>query len=163
MNAIDKLIENRKRRAFLPGIIMGIISCVTGMIFVGIPFNMSILSIVNLVVFFFGAMITLYSGAVRRKYKSAVYAALAGAIISFILTYLMERSGEGGYSMLHIGFIYGLIVAITGLISCIRMGKSGEKVLPGIIVNSIGILAGLLSGAISIISYVMRPNTFPGA
>ena len=163
MNAVDKLIENRKRKAFLPGIIMGIISCVTGMIFVGIPLNMSILSIVNLVVFFFGAMITLYLGAVRGKYKSAVYAALAGAIISFILTYLMERSGEGGYSMLHIGFIYGLIVAITGLISCIRMGKSGEKVLPGIIVNSIGILAGLISGAISIISYVMSPNMFPGA
>ena len=163
MNAVDKLIENRKRKAFLPGIIMGIISCVTGMIFVGIPFDMSILSIVNLVVFFFGAMITLYLGAVRRKYKSAVYAALAGAVISFILTYLMERSGEGGYSMLHIGFIYGLIVAITGLISCIRARKSGEKVLPGIIVNSIGILAGLISGAISIISYVMSPNMFPGA
>ena len=163
MNTLDKLIENRKRKAFLPGIIMGIISCVTINVFVGIPFNMSLLSIVNLVIFIFGAVTTLYLGAVLGKYKSAVYAALAGAVISFILTYLMERSGEDGYSMLHIGFIYGLIVAITGLISCIRMRKSREKVLPGIIVNSVGILAGLLSGAISVISYVMGSNIIHGA
>ena len=136
-------------KVYVSGIVMGVIAIVSSLLFVGVPFGISILEIVNTALFIVGFIAVLLVGLAFKKPFAAMIISILYVVSLFILTLAIE-SGSNGFTLVAVGFIPGLVIAATGLISSLQI-KSKKKILPSMIVN---ILAILVSCANVYLSYV---------
>lgn len=136
-------------KVYVSGIVMGVIAIVSSLLFVGVPFGISILEIVNTALFIVGFIAVLLVGLAFKKPFAAMIISILYVVSLFILTLAIE-SGSNGFTLVAVGFIPGLVIAATGLISSLQI-KSKKKILPSMIVN---ILAILVACANVYLSYV---------
>ena len=122
-------------------LILGIISIISTLLFVGIPTGTNILEILNTLIFILGILLILYINIIKKKNNLSIV--IIYFIITFILTTYIELNHKN-YTLLSIGFIPGLVLSIIGL------NKSKTK--PSIIINIIALILSLLSLLITILN-----------
>ena len=137
-------------KTYVQGIVLGILSMVSTLLMNGIPFGSGIIEIANIIVLVIGVIAVILCGIFKKKYTAAVIISAVYLIVSFVLTMIIELN-ISGFTIVGIGFVPGLSVAITGLITSMQL-KGEKKTLAGIILNSLGILLGIASLALSVMN-----------
>lgn len=137
-------------KIYVQGIVFGILSLLSALLINGIPFGSGIIEIANTIVLVIGAITVILCGIFKKKYTAALIISAVYLIFSFILTMIIELN-MSGFTLVGIGFVPGLSVAITGLVTSMQL-KGEKKILAGIILNSLGILFGLASLVLSVIN-----------
>ena len=130
-------------KPYLEGIILGGLSVISGLLFVGIPFGTSLIEIANVAVLVIGAITVLILGIFLKKYTSAVITSAIYMGLLFALTLFIETQMSGS-TIVYAGFLPGLSIAVTGLVTSIKM-NGYQKILAGVILSVIGILVNIAS------------------
>ena len=108
------------------GIILGIISILCALTFVGIPvgFN-NIVEIICTVFFALGLLTILCMGFAVKNEKISVIASAAYVVILFVLVAVVELN-YNDFTLLAIGFVPGLLISGMGVIKTVKV-KSDKK------------------------------------
>ena len=128
---------------FRDGIILGIISIVSSLLFVGIPIGNRLLEIIMLVVFISGLLLIMYYGWIKKDSKKIVYISIAYFILLFILVGFIQSFYQD-FSLVAIGFVPGLVISLLGVILS-KINKYQYKVKISFILNIIGLILSFIS------------------
>ena len=139
-------------KVYKQSIILGLLSILSGLMIVGIPVGIEMIEIINIVVLAVGALAIILLGVVKKKYTLAAILSAFYTLAVFGMTAMIEANMQG-FSILAIGFVPGLTMAVTGLITSIQQ-KGKKKILIGMIFTSIGLLINLASGVMAVISLI---------
>ena len=131
------------KKTYIQGIILGVLSILSGLLFVGIPFGTAAIEIANMAVLGIGMIVVLIVGILLKKYTAALITSVIYLVVTFALTMFIEIN-MSDFILVGVGFVPGLSIAITGLITAVQQ-KGQKKILAGIIINAIGILIGVAS------------------
>ena len=137
-------------KVYIQGIIFGILSVISGLMMSGIPLGSEMIEIANLFILVIGVFAVFFVGVFKKKYNVAaiVSAIYLGALFS--LTMIIETN-MSGFAIAGIGFVPGLSLAVTGLITSIQQ-KGNRKIRTGIIFNSIGMLINIASLVLAVMN-----------
>lgn len=125
------------------GIILGIVSIISTIIFVGIPIGNNFFEIVNEILYVTGLMVLLYLGLIRKNDKFTIIFSIVYLIVLFILTGFIELN-YNDFTLVAIGIIPGLLISIVGLIRTIsNMAKYKTRV--SLIINIIALILSIIS------------------
>ena len=125
------------------GMILGILSILCSLIFVGIPIGNNILEIINIIIYLTGLLLILFFSIVKKNDKIILITTIIYISLLTLFTILIELNNNYLF-LIAIGFIPGLIISISGLI----ISKNNkQKYNPKIstIINSIGLLLSIIS------------------
>ena len=137
------------------GIILGVLSIISGLLLNGIPYGTNVIEIINEAVLILGVITLLLIGISKKRYTAAVIAAAVYLVVLFVLTMIIELN-MSDFVIVGVGFVPGLSMAITGLITSIQQ-KENRKILGGLIINSIGILISVISLGMSVMNgFIIR-------
>lgn len=137
-------------KTYVQGIIFGILSILSGLLFTGIPFGTELIEIANAAVFVIGAITMLILGIFLKKYTAALITSAVYMVISFALMMFIETQ-MSGFTIVYAGFLPGLSMAITGLVTSIQL-KGNRKILAGMILSVIGILINAASFVMTVVN-----------
>lgn len=137
-------------KTYIQGILFGILSVLSGLMMSGIPLGSEIIEISNLIILVVGVFAVILLGVVKKKYTVAVIASVIYLVALFSLTMIIELN-MSGFTIVGIGFIPGLSLAVTGLITSIQQ-KGDRKILAGIIFSSIGMLISIASLVLAVMN-----------
>lgn len=131
------------------GIILGIISILCALTFVGIPvgFN-NIVEIICTVFFALGLLAILCMGFAVKNEKISVIASAAYVVILFVLVAVVELN-YNDFTLLAIGFVPGLLISGMGVIKTVKV-KSDKKTTASLVLNIIGLVSAIASAALVI-------------
>lgn len=139
-------------KVYKQSIILGLLSILSGLMIVGIPVGSEMIEIVNIVVLAVGALAIILLGVLKKKYTLAAILSVIYTVAVFGMTAMIEANMQG-FSILAIGFVPGLTMAATGMITSIQQ-KGEKKILIGMIITSIGMFINLASGVMALISII---------
>ena len=139
-------------KTYIQGIILGILSILSGLLINGIPFGTSIIEIINIAVLVIGAFALIFLGIFKKKYTAALITSAVYLVILCTLTTIIELK-MSGFVIVGVGFVPGLSIALTGLITSINQ-KGERKIVAGIILNSLGLLISIASGIMGLVASI---------
>lgn len=126
------------------GMILGIVSVLCSLIFVGIPIGSdNIIEIINTVFFAVGLVVILCLGFAVKNDKATAIASVMYAVILFVLVLVVELNYKD-FILLEIGFVPGLLMSIMGIIKTVKV-KSENKTKAGLIFNITGLVLSIAS------------------
>ncbi len=133
------------------GIILGIISILCALAFVGVPvgFN-NIFETIVTVFFALGLLAILCIGLAVKNDKLTVIASVAYAVILFALVTVVELN-YNDFTLLAIGFVPGLLMSVIGVIRTVKV-KSDKKTTASLVLNIIGLVLAIASAALVIVN-----------
>ena len=137
-------------KTYALGIIFGILSILSGLLFTGIPFGTEMIEIVDVAVLVIGIFAVLIMGIFLKKYTAALITSAVYLVVSFTLMMFIETQ-MSGFTIVYAGFLPGLSMAITGLVTSIRL-KGNRKILAGMILNVVGILINAASLVLAVVN-----------
>ena len=121
----------------------------------GIPFGTEIIEIANAIVLLIGVVAVIILGVFKKKYTSAIIVSVIYLAVLFLLTMMIELNMIG-FVLVGVGFMPGLSLALTGLITSLQR-KGEKKILAGIALNALGILVSIASLALSVMNgFIVR-------
>ena len=121
----------------------------------GIPFGTEIIEIANAIVLLIGVVAVIILGVFKKKYTSAIIVSVIYLAVLFLLTMMIELNMIG-FVLVGVGFMPGLSLALTGLITSLQR-KGEKKILAGIVLNALGILVSIASLALSVMNgFIIR-------
>jgi len=121
----------------------------------GIPFGTEIIEIANAIVLLIGVVAVIILGVFKKKYTSAIIVSVIYLAVLFLLTMMIELNMIG-FVLVGVGFMPGLSLALTGLITSLQR-KGEKKILAGIVLNALGILVSIASLALSVMNgFIVR-------
>lgn len=121
----------------------------------GIPFGTEIIEIANAIVLLIGVVAVIILGVLKKKYTSAIIVSVIYLAVLFLLTMMIELNMIG-FVLVGVGFMPGLSLALTGLITSLQR-KGEKKILAGIVLNALGILVSIASLALSVMNgFIVR-------
>lgn len=133
------------------GIILGIVSILCALIFVGIPVGFNhMIEIINTVFFAVGLVVILCLGFAAKNDKAAVIASIIYAVILFVLVFVIELNYKD-LTLLGIGFIPGLVISIMGIIKTVK-AKSENKTKAGLIFNITGLVLSIANFLLAVMN-----------
>lgn len=132
------------------GIILGVLSILSSLTFVGIPvgFN-NIIETISTVFYVVGLLVIICLGFVGKNDKTTIITTVIYTIILFALVLIIELNYKD-YILLEIGFIPGLIMSILGIIKTLKV-KSENKTTASFIFNIIGLVLSIASLSLAIL------------
>ena len=125
------------------GIIIGIISIISNLTLVGIPFGSNLIEIINEIIFAIGLLMIQYFGIIKKNDKSAIISMILYIILLLIFTTIVELNYKKFY-LLAIGFLPGLIISIIGLIRT-KNNKEKYKTKVSLVLNTLGLITSIIS------------------
>ena len=125
------------------GIILGIVSILSTLLFTGIPIGNNLFEIVTLVFFIIGLLLNLYFGFIKKSGKRTVVTSIIYLIILLILVSFIEMKYRN-FSLIAIGFIPGLLISVDGIILT-KSNKEKYKTIISLILNVIGLVLSIIS------------------
>ncbi len=133
------------------GIILGVVSILCSLLFVGIPvgFN-NIIEIITAIFFAAGLVIIACLGFVAKNDKVTAISSVIYAVILFVLVTAVELNCEG-YILLAIGFAPGLVISITGIVKTAQV-KSENKIKASFIFNIAGLVLSVANFMLALLS-----------
>ncbi len=137
-------------KTYVQGIIFGMLSILSGLLFTGIPFGTEMIEIVDVAVLVIGIFAVLVMGIFLKKYTAALITSAVYMVVSFVLMMFIETQ-MSGFTIVYTGFLPGLSMAITGLVTSIRL-KENRKILAGMILNVVGILINAASLVLAVVN-----------
>jgi hypothetical protein len=137
-------------KTYVQGIIFGIMSILSGLLFTGIPFGTEMIEIVNVAVLVIGVFAVLIIGIFLKKYTAALTTSAVYMVVSFALMMFIETQ-MSGFTVVHAGFLPGLSMAITGLVTSMQL-KGNRKILAGMILSVVGILINAASLVLTMVN-----------
>ncbi len=137
-------------KTYVQGIIFGMLSILSGLLFTGIPFGTEMIEIVDVAVLVIGIFAVLIMGIFLKKYTAALITSAVYMVVSFVLMMFIETQ-MSGFTIVYTGFLPGLSMAITGLVTSIRL-KGNRKILAGMILNVVGILINAASLVLAVVN-----------
>ena len=140
-------------KVYTQSIILGVLSILSGLLMVGIPWGSEMIEIVNLAVIAIGAFAIILLGVFKKKYTLAVILSVIYLAAVFAMTAIIEGNEMNYAYMLYIGFVPGLTMAVTGMITSIQQ-KGKRKILAGMIITSIGMLINAASCIMGVITLI---------
>ena len=140
-------------KVYTQSIILGVLSILSGLLMVGIPWGSEMIEIVNLAVIAIGAFAIILLGVFKKKYTLAVILSVIYLAAVFAMTAIIEGNKMDYSYMLYIGFVPGLTMAATGMITSIQQ-KGKRKILAGMIITSIGMLINAASCIMGVIALI---------
>ena len=139
-------------KVYKQSILLGILSILSGLLIVGVPVGTEIIEIVNTAVLAIGALAIILLGVFKKKYTIAAIVSAIYTVAVFAMTAMIEANMQD-FSILAIGFVPGLTMAATGMITSIQQ-KGEKKILIGMIITLIGMFINLASGVMALISII---------
>ena len=137
-------------KTYVQGIIFGMLSILSGLLFTGIPFGTEMIEIVDVAVLVIGIFAVLIMGIFLKKYTAALITSAVYMVVSLVLMMFIETQ-MSGFTIVYAGFLPGLSMAITGLVTSIRL-KGNRKILAGMILNVVGILINAASLVLAVVN-----------
>lgn len=134
------------------GIVLGIISIITSLLFTGVPVAFSNLPLINIIVFILG-LLGLIAMYLKAEDKHLLIYIISYLVITFTLTAIIETS-DIEYTLLLLGWLPGLIIGIVGLLRSIK-----NKEIYNIKIAKILCIIGM---ALSVINLVGGLITYKG-
>ena len=125
------------------GIILGIISILSSLLFVGMPIGKNLFEIVTTIFYFIGLLLIIYFGFIKRNSKNTIITSIVYLIILFILVIFIKMQYKD-FITLAIGFIPGLLISISGLILT-KNNKAQYKTKVSLVLNIIGLILSIIS------------------
>ena len=142
-------------KTYIQGILFGILSVLSSLMMSGIPFGTEIIEIANAIVLLIGVVAVIILGVFKKKYTSAIIVSVIYLAVLFLLTMMIELNMIG-FVLVGVGFMPGLSLALTGLITSLQR-KGEKKILAGIVLNALGILVSIASLALSVMNgFIIR-------
>ena len=142
-------------KTYMQGIVLGILSILSSIMMSGIPFGSGIIEIANAVVLVIGVFAVIFLGIIKKKYTAALIVSVIYLVILFLLTMIIELN-LSGFTIVGLGFVPGLAVSITGLVTSMQR-KGEKKIIAGIILNALGILVSIASLGMSVMNgFIIR-------
>ena len=142
-------------KTYIQGILFGILSVLSSLMMSGIPFGTEIIEIANAIVLLIGVVAVIILGVFKKKYTSAIIVSVIYLAVLFLLTMMIELNMIG-FVLVGVGFMPGLSLALTGLITSLQR-KGEKKILAGIVLNALGILVSIVSLALSVMNgFIIR-------
>jgi len=142
-------------KTYIQGILFGILSVLSSLMMSGIPFGTEIIEIANAIVLLIGVVAVIILGVFKKKYTSAIIVSVIYLAVLFLLTMMIELNMIG-FVLVGVGFMPGLSLALTGLITSLQR-KGEKKILAGIVLNALGILVSIASLALSVMNgFIVR-------
>lgn len=133
------------------GMILGIVSVLCSLTFVGIPIGFNnIIEIINTVFFVVGLVVILCLGFAAKNDKAAVIASVMYAVILFALVLVVELNYKD-FILLEIGFVPGLLMSVMGIIKTVKV-KSENKTKVSFIFNITGLVLSIVSFLLAIMN-----------
>ena len=121
------------------GIILGIISILSSLLFTGMPIGKNLFEIVAIMLYVTGLLLIIYFGFLKRNSKNTIITSIVYLIILFILVVFIEMQYKD-FIILAIGFIPGLLISISGLIL-----TKDNKTKVSLVLNVIGLILSIIS------------------
>lgn len=125
------------------GIILGIISIVSSLLFTGFPVGSNPIEIFTLMFYIVGLLLLVYSGIIKKNSKKTLITTIVYLITLLTLVMIIETKLKG-FTLLAIGCIPGLVIGIIGIILT-KNNKEKYKTKASIILNIIGLVLSLIS------------------
>ena len=125
------------------GIILGIISILSSLLFTGMPIGKNLFEIVAIILYVTGLLLIIYFGFLKRNSKNTIITSIVYLIILFILVVFIEMQYKD-FIILAIGFIPGLLISISGLILT-KDNKTKYKTKVSLVLNVIGLVLSIIS------------------
>ena len=125
------------------GIILGVLSILCTLLFVGIPVGNNVLEIITILFFAVGLLLITFFGIVKRNSNRTVITSIIYAIILPVLVAIIELQYKDSLR-LAIGFLPGLLISITGIILT-KSSKEKYKTKVSFTLNIIGLALSLAS------------------
>ena len=142
-------------KTYIQGILFGILSVLSSLMMSGIPFGTEIIEIANAIFLLIGVVAVIILGVFKKKYTSAIIVSVIYLAVLFLLTMMIELNMIG-FVLVGVGFMPGLSLALTGLITSLQR-KGEKKILAGIVLNALGILVSIASLALSVMNgFIVR-------
>lgn len=132
------------------GIILGITSMISSILFVGMPIGNNLLEIISIAIYIIGLLLILYFGIIKKKDKITIISAIIYIVILFTLIAIIELNYEN-FTSLAVGFVPGLIISIVGIIMTKNNNKE-YKTKISLILNCIGLIISIISMLMAIIN-----------
>ena len=142
-------------KTYIQGLLFGILSVLSSLMMSGLPFGTEIIEIANAIVLLIGVVAVIILGVFKKKYTSAIIVSVIYLAVLFLLTMMIELNMIG-FVLVGVGFMPGLSLALTGLITSLQR-KGEKKILAGIVLNALGILVSIASLALSVMNgFIVR-------
>ena len=125
------------------GIILGIISIFSSLLFTGMPIGKNLIEVVTTIFYVIGLLLIIYFGFIKRNSKNTTITSVVYLIILFLLVAFIELQYKD-FIILAIGFVPGLLIGISGLILT-KGNKTKYKTKVSLVLNIIGLIISIIS------------------
>ena len=128
-------------RQFKEGIYMGIISIVSSLILIGIPIGPNFFEIITALVFCVGLFVVLYVGIWKDStYTTRVCLIYVASV--FVIGGIAKLLNKD-CSLMAVGFLPGLIIALAGIMMSLKNKEYNVKV--SLVINGLALFGSILS------------------
>lgn len=125
------------------GIVLGIISIITSILFVGVPSSLKGLSLLNIIIFSLGLLLIIIISLLKVEDKYLLIYIISYLVIEFNLTAIIESSAKD-YTLLLLGWLPGLVISIIGLLKG-NQNKKIYNIKTSKILNIIGLVLSIIN------------------